>query len=149
MEGSPCLGQHPRVRCKVPGSPSVCSADAFPCPLHVANCRSGRPRPFGSARSAGRALPPYGDALMAVAYHITGAASDAEDVLHDVFLGLPESLRRYEERGSLESWLKRITAALERIAKEGTAPTVARIRGLQTLSADSARGAEYEIDQLA
>ena len=43
----------------------------------------------------------------------------------------------------------RFDAALERIAKEGIAPTVARIRGLQTLSADSARGAEHEIDQLA
>jgi RNA polymerase sigma-70 factor (ECF subfamily) len=27
-----------------------------------------------------------------------------------VFVGLPEVLRRYEERGALESWLKRVTA---------------------------------------
>ena len=59
----------------------------------------------------------YGHALMALAYRLMGARDDAEDVLHDVFLGLPEALRRYDERGSLESWLKRVTArvALSRI----------------------------------
>jgi RNA polymerase sigma-70 factor (ECF subfamily) len=54
---------------------------------------------------------------MALAFRLTGSRDDAEDVLHDVFLGLPEALRRYEERGALESWLKRVTAriALSRI----------------------------------
>jgi RNA polymerase sigma-70 factor (ECF subfamily) len=47
---------------------------------------------------------------MALAYRLTGSPDDAEDILHDVFLGLPEALRRYDERGSLESWLKRVTA---------------------------------------
>ena len=49
-------------------------------------------------------------ALLALARRLAGSAADAEDVVHDVFLGLPEALRRYEERGSLESWLKRVTA---------------------------------------
>jgi RNA polymerase sigma-70 factor, ECF subfamily len=31
-------------------------------------------------------------------------------VLHDVFVGLPDALRRYEERGNLTGWLKRVTA---------------------------------------
>src|SRR3954468_4833343 len=52
----------------------------------------------------------YGQRLMALAYRLTRSRSDAEDVLHDVFLGLPEALSRYEERGAFESWLKRITA---------------------------------------
>ena len=54
---------------------------------------------------------------MGVAYHLTRSAEDAEDVLHDVFVGLPEALRRYAERGALESWLKRVTArvALSRL----------------------------------
>src|SRR4029077_16448433 len=39
-----------------------------------------------------------------------GAREDAEDVLHDVFVGLPEALGRYEERGSFGAWLKRVTA---------------------------------------
>src|SRR3954468_10447011 len=52
----------------------------------------------------------YGRVLMALAYRLTRSRADAEDVLHDVFLGLPEALSRYEERGSLEPWLKRVTA---------------------------------------
>jgi RNA polymerase sigma factor (sigma-70 family) len=52
----------------------------------------------------------YGRGLMALAYRLVRSRADAEDVLHDVFLGLPEALRRYDERGSLEAWLRRVTA---------------------------------------
>lgn len=59
----------------------------------------------------------HGDALMRLAYHLTGSAADAEDVLHDVFLGLPEALGRYQERGTFRAWLRRVTArvALTRV----------------------------------
>lgn len=50
----------------------------------------------------------YGDEVMAVAYRLTGSQADAEDVLHDVFLSLPERLRRYEERGSFAAWLRKV-----------------------------------------
>ena len=52
----------------------------------------------------------YAPVMMRVAYHLTGSRADAEDVLHDVFLALPDALRRYEERGRLEAWLVRLTA---------------------------------------
>lgn len=52
----------------------------------------------------------HGVAAFRLAYHLTGTREDAEDVVHDVFVGLPEALRRYEERGRLESWLKRVVA---------------------------------------
>jgi RNA polymerase sigma-70 factor, ECF subfamily len=52
----------------------------------------------------------HAPAMMRVAYHITGSRADAEDVLHDVFLGLPAALARYEERGRIEAWLVRLTA---------------------------------------
>jgi RNA polymerase sigma factor (sigma-70 family) len=48
--------------------------------------------------------------LASVARRLTGTQQDAEDVLHDVFLGLPEALRHYDERGQLEAWLRRVTA---------------------------------------
>lgn len=59
----------------------------------------------------------HATALHRLAYRITGTRHDAEDVVHDVFVGLPEALRRYEERGALLSWLKRVTArvALKRL----------------------------------
>lgn len=52
----------------------------------------------------------HGRALFRLAYRLTGSKEDAEDVVHDVFVGLPEAMKGYEERGRLESWLKRITA---------------------------------------
>src|SRR4029453_731131 len=52
----------------------------------------------------------YAQTLMAVAYRLLSSREDAEDVLHDVFVGLPEALRKYDERGRLEPWLKRVTA---------------------------------------
>lgn len=66
----------------------------------------------------------HGDGLMRLAYYLTGSTADAEDVLHDVFLGLPEVLARYQERGTFAAWLRRVTArvALTRIR-------VARLRG--------------------
>jgi len=52
----------------------------------------------------------HGAALFRLAYRLVGTREDVEDVVHDVFVGLPEALRRYEERGSLAGWLRRVTA---------------------------------------
>ena len=52
----------------------------------------------------------HGAALYRLAYRLTGTREDAEDVVHDVFVGLPEALVRYEERGNFTAWLKRMTA---------------------------------------
>ena len=61
----------------------------------------------------------YARDLMAVAYRLLMSRADAEDVLHDVFVGLPEALRRYEPRGTLKGWLKRVTVrvALTRLRR--------------------------------
>ena len=48
--------------------------------------------------------------LFALAFRLTRSREEAEDIVHDVFLGLPEALRNYEERGSANAWLKRVTA---------------------------------------
>lgn len=52
----------------------------------------------------------YAEGLLAVAYRITGSRDDAEDVVHDVFVGLERALRSYDERGRLLAWLRRVTA---------------------------------------
>ncbi|MDQ6886713.1 MAG: sigma-70 family RNA polymerase sigma factor [Gemmatimonadota bacterium] len=64
----------------------------------------------GSPEALGELYARHGNAVMAVAYRLTGSAADAEDVVHDVFLGLPEGLARYEERGTFESWLRQLAA---------------------------------------
>ncbi len=57
--------------------------------------------------------------LYRLAYRLTGTRADAEDVVQDVFVGLPEALRSYQERGREGPWLRRVTV---RVA-------LARIRG--------------------
>jgi RNA polymerase sigma-70 factor, ECF subfamily len=74
----------------------------------------------GSSRALGDLYRSHGQALFRVAYRLTGSREDAEDVLHDVFVGLPEALERYEERGRLGPWLRRLTAraALMKLRKQ-------------------------------
>ena len=78
------------------------------------------PRPLAADSDLESIYRRHANALMALAFRLTGSSADAEDVLHDVFPGLPEALRRYEERGSLVSWLKRVTVrvALTRMRGE-------------------------------
>jgi RNA polymerase sigma-70 factor (ECF subfamily) len=59
----------------------------------------------------------FAERMVRVAWRLTGSMEDAEDVVHDVFVGLPEALRRYREQGSIEAWLSQVTAraALMRI----------------------------------
>ena len=61
--------------------------------------------------------------LMSVAYRLLRSKEAAEDVLHDVFVGLPEAMRKYDERGKLGAWLKQVTArvALSVLRHEETA----------------------------
>jgi RNA polymerase sigma-70 factor (ECF subfamily) len=77
----------------------------------------------------------HGGDLYRLAYRLTGTRHDAEDVVHDVFVGLPEALGRYEERGSFIGWLKRVTARValmklrrgtrrREVALEATLPAV-------------------------
>lgn len=54
----------------------------------------------------------YAKPVFGVAYRLTGSATEAEEVLQDVFVGLPESVRSFEGRGSFEGWLTRVAARM-------------------------------------
>ncbi len=68
----------------------------------------------------------YASMLLATAYRLLQNREDAEDVVHDVFVGLPEALRRYRECGTLAAWLRTITAraALMRLREQTARPHV-------------------------
>ena len=66
----------------------------------------------GDVDALGALYRNHAQGLFALAYRLTRSKEEAEDVVHDVFLGLPEALRNYQERGSAAAWLKRITARL-------------------------------------
>ncbi len=50
--------------------------------------------------------------LTGVAFRLTGSRSDAEDVVQDLFVGLPGALTRYDERGRFLHWLRRLVVRL-------------------------------------
>jgi len=61
----------------------------------------------------------HAGSMLRVAYHLLGSRADAEDVVHDVFLGLPEALRGYQEQGKFAGWIRRLAvrAALGRMRR--------------------------------
>jgi len=82
---------------------SMSAGSGSPASL-IAEARAGGPEALAALYLE------HGAALFRLAYRLVGAREDAEDVVHDVFVGLPEALQRYEERGSFAGWLKRVTA---------------------------------------
>lgn len=73
------------------------------CPCSLLALRAGDPDAIASCYRA------HAQTLVAVAYRLTASAEDAQDIVHDVFVGLPEALAHYEERGQLRAWLVRVT----------------------------------------
>lgn len=47
--------------------------------------------------------------LLRLARSLCDSRADAEDVVQDVFVGLPAALRNYEPRGSFDRWLRGVT----------------------------------------
>lgn len=82
--------------------PTHSNDSTLPDSAVAARARSGAPDALA------RLFERYGEMAYRVAFRLTGSAADAEDVLQDVFVGLPEALRGFEGRGSLEGWLKRV-----------------------------------------
>jgi RNA polymerase sigma-70 factor (ECF subfamily) len=62
----------------------------------------------GNTESLGILYTRYADLVYACALRCLASQPDAEDVLQDVFVGLPEALHNYGERGTFESWLRRV-----------------------------------------
>ena len=77
-----------------------------PTPL-IALIRAGDPHALGALYDE------FAPRMLRVAYQLLGSREDAEDAVHDMFLGLPEALRRYDERGALRAWL---TTRMVRVA---------------------------------
>lgn len=69
----------------------------------VEHARSGRPDAITALYHL------YAKMMYGVACRLTGSVQDAEDVVQDVFVGLPAALRTYEHRDQLEKWLKTLT----------------------------------------
>jgi RNA polymerase sigma-70 factor (ECF subfamily) len=71
----------------------------------------------GDVDALGDLFDIFGADLFTLARRMMGSTADAEDVVQDVFLGLPEALRKYEEQNQPRAWLLKVTArvALSRL----------------------------------
>jgi len=72
----------------------------------VARARRGEPEGLAALYHL------HGARLFGLAWRLTGSRADAEDVVQDLFVGLPEALKRYEDRGRLGAWLRAVTVRL-------------------------------------
>jgi RNA polymerase sigma-70 factor (ECF subfamily) len=93
-----------------------------------------------------------GARLHALAWRLTLNRADAEDAVHDLFVGLPRALERYRERGSFEGWLKRLLVRTALMRRRGEGRRAAR-EGAYAWEADHgasgpASGADGEAERL-
>jgi RNA polymerase sigma-70 factor (ECF subfamily) len=63
----------------------------------------------GDVDALGHLFVEYGEPLYRLAYRVLSSASDAEDVVQDVFAALPTALLQYKECGCAIGWLRRVT----------------------------------------
>lgn len=66
----------------------------------------------GDAGALSEVYRQHGPALRLLARRLLGSSSEADDLVQDLFVGLPEALERYEERGRFGEWLRRIVVRL-------------------------------------
>lgn len=66
----------------------------------------------GDTRALGELYHRHAGRLGLLALRLLGSVADAEDVVQDLFVGLPEALGRYRDDGRLEAWLRRVTVNL-------------------------------------
>ncbi|MGB5301636.1 MAG: sigma-70 family RNA polymerase sigma factor [Gemmatimonadota bacterium] len=51
----------------------------------------------------------YADDVYRIALRLTASSADAYDVTHDVFVGLPEAMQRYDPNRPFGAWLRGVT----------------------------------------
>lgn len=72
-------------------------------PIHLVRKAQG-----GDMAALGMLYDRFAPALFLTVRRVTDSSADAEDVVHDVFVGLPEALRSYDEQGRFSAWLARV-----------------------------------------
>jgi len=78
----------------------------------------------GSVEALGELYERHASDLYRAAYRVLGVTTDAEDVVHDVFVGLPGALTKYEERGNFRGWLRTVVLRAALMVRRRRARTV-------------------------
>ncbi len=62
----------------------------------------------GDPETIARLYKRYAGVVYTVAYYLVHSQMDAEDVVQNIFLDLPNALRKYEGRGNLGAWIRKV-----------------------------------------
>jgi RNA polymerase sigma-70 factor, ECF subfamily len=89
----------------------------------------------------------YGQRLFGVAYRVTRSPEDAADIVQDVFVGLPEALRNYQEHGTLDWWLTRVTT-LTALLSERRKKRMKEVHATASRAADTAAKPGAVVDRI-
>ncbi len=82
------------------------SAEPALPPSVIARARAGDPAALAAV------FRRHAPELLAVATRLTASRDEAADVVQDLFVGLPEALAHYRERGQFGAWLRRAAVRL-------------------------------------
>ena len=80
----------------------------------------------GSGEALAELYRAAGPRLHALAWRLTLNRADAEDAVHDLFVGLPRALERYREGGRFEAWLRRLLVRTALMRRRGEGRRAAR-----------------------
>ena len=69
----------------------------------------------GSLDALGELYLAHAERVFWAAYRVTGSRAEAEDVLHDVFVGLRDALRRFDPERPLAPWLGQVAVRTARM----------------------------------
>jgi RNA polymerase sigma-70 factor, ECF subfamily len=91
----------------------------------------------------------HATALLNLARRVTGSTADAEDVVQDLFVGLPLAVRRYTERGAFGAWLRTVTVrlALDRVRRRTRRHEVALDLALEQPARSEAPEARWDLER--
>jgi RNA polymerase sigma-70 factor, ECF subfamily len=98
----------------------------------------------GSRHALAELYARHADGVYALALRLLHNSADAEDVLQDVFVGLPHALGTYTERGTFSAWLKRIAARSAIARGRNRRPAEALTADLPALATDA--GLRIDLD---
>jgi RNA polymerase sigma-70 factor (ECF subfamily) len=90
----------------------------------------------GEPDALAQAYDRYAAAVYRIGYRLLGETADAEDLVQDVFTGLPRAARTFEGRSSFEHWLRRVAT---RTALMVLRQQRVQRRGVQRLGRDMSR----------
>ena len=99
----------------------------------------------GDAEALREVYERYAEDVYRVALRLTGSSADAYDVTHDIFLGLPEAMQRYDPERPFGPWLRGVAVRTAQMSlrsarrrREVALPNVAglAVRGRQEAVVD-------------